>query len=313
MKILIIDSHKSNDNTDQQNLHWKNAKILSKELNADLIWSYPTVNDHIVTGYNVIIFNHTSRYSYIATEWITENPNAEIYYITNEYNLGEPLVLWQIAKAGRHYNVISNHDSSISKVVKKYVKEWHILNLNALVYEPYTRINNSLVDEFEKTNIIYYGSFRKGRISSYKKYLKDKLILSTHSSNLPKFREIGCYPFIGKRVEWPNEGIGLDNYKFSFYMEDDINHNNYNHLANRFYEALNHNVLTLFDTDCRKNLLLSGYDIPEELIVDGYDDLMKQVNSIDNDFINTTLEHWKTKAAIEKTSVLATIKQILNG
>lgn len=311
LKILIIDSHKSTDNSDQQNLHWKNAKILADELDADLIWSYPTVNDDIKDIYDVIIFNHASRYSYVDNLWLHQNPNAKIFFITNEYNLGEPSALWPIAKAGRHYNVISNHHAKISKVVKKYVTDWHLVNLNALVFNPFARPENFFSEYFDKENIIYYGSFRKGRINSFKKYLQDEVVLSTHHSNISKFREIQCNANVCNRIDWPNKGVGLDNFKFSLYIEDEVNHENYNHLANRFYEALNHDVLTLFDVSCKKNLELSGYKIPDHLIVDGYCDMVDKVKNIDDLFIENILVEWKEKATRERVETITQIKSII--
>ena len=88
MRILIIDSHKSTKPTPATNLHWINAKQLADRLNADLIWSYKGVNDNIKENYDVIIFVHASMYAFTDYEWIEKSPNAKIFYVTNEYNLG---------------------------------------------------------------------------------------------------------------------------------------------------------------------------------------------------------------------------------
>ncbi len=64
MKILIIDSHKSTNNKPQNNLHWKNARIIADHLKADLIWSYKGVNDDIQSGYDKIVFVHASHYAF---------------------------------------------------------------------------------------------------------------------------------------------------------------------------------------------------------------------------------------------------------
>jgi hypothetical protein len=95
MKFLIIDSHKGSLK-EPQNLHWLNAKKIKDFLNqegheVDLIWSYPTVNDQIKSGYDRIIFNHASHYSYVDYAWLKASPEAKLFHITNEYNLGEPI------------------------------------------------------------------------------------------------------------------------------------------------------------------------------------------------------------------------------
>ena len=97
MKTLVIDSHKSGRFTPQENLHWVNARQIADHLGADLIWSYPTVNSKVSNGYDRIIFHHASAYSYTDYEWIEKNSNAKLFYIVNEYNLGEPRTLWMAA------------------------------------------------------------------------------------------------------------------------------------------------------------------------------------------------------------------------
>lgn len=60
MKALIIDSHKGSDKL-PSNLHTLNAKVLADKIGADLIWSYPNVNDNIESNHDVIVFNHASH------------------------------------------------------------------------------------------------------------------------------------------------------------------------------------------------------------------------------------------------------------
>lgn len=310
-KILIIDSQKSGNKLPQQNLHWKNSKIIADALGADLIWSYPGVNDTICTGYDIIIFVHASKYSYISEEWLLKNPLAELFYITNEYNLGEPVMLWKIAKEyDRHYNVIANHPQKISKVVKKYTKSWQQVNLNALVYSPVVQELNPLFGEIDKVGCVYYGSFRKDRSESFKTYLKSGIILSTHRSNISDFSNVGCTSFTVNRIDW-GIGAGLNSYKYSLYIEDEITHDNYNCLSNRFYEALNYDVITIFDKQCLKNIALSGYDIPACCIVSSYDELMKAIKTMHETLPSDTIEKWKLMANAERVSTIESIKSCL--
>lgn len=273
MRVLVIDSHKSSDNKPAQNMHWTNAKIISDAMGGDLIWSYPTVNDHIKSDYDVIIFVHASHYAYTDYKWLEQSPNAKLFYVTNEYNLGEPRTAWMAAKqAGRKYTVVANHPQKISKVVGKYVDDWIQLNLNSLVYNPDTQptvddTQTSLFDSEGKSDgVVYYGSFRKGRIEYFKKYLNRGVTLSTHHSNHNKFRDLGVEPKFVPRIDW--FGAGLSPYKASLYIEDELTHNNYNYLANRFYEALNYNCTPLFDVSCDRTVALSGYPVPEDYFVD---------------------------------------------
>ena len=316
MKILLIDSHKGTTES-AQNLHWLNAerlKIYFESVGHDVnfIWSYPSVNDNIDDGYDCIIFNHTSRYSYISDEWITKNPNAKLWYITNEYNLGEPLVLWSLVKnSGRKYNVIANHPADASKVVQKYVDNWHIVNLNALITQniPYTDEHSFFT--VERKNCLYYGSFRKDRQKYFKKYLSDgKILISTHAKNRHKFSDIGVTgPFVD-RINWESQGLSL--YKTSLYIEDEKTHKYYNFLANRFYEALNYNVFPLFDASCKESLVKSGYEIPPYAMVDSTDDVLYITENLPTEHLSV-INSWRNAALLEKQTVFEQINKLVTS
>ena len=302
MKYLIIDSHKGSIK-EPQNLHWINAKKIKDFLiqsghEADLIWSYPTVNDNIKGGYDRIIFNHASHYSYVDYAWLKASPEAKIFYITNEYNLGEPRALWMGVKEGRRYEVIANHGGSISKIVEKYLNSWHFVNLNCLVFDPKETTT-------EKEGCVYYGSFRKNREQSFCKYLKGRVTVSTHQKNREKFNTIGVNgPFID-RINWSKEA--LSSFYSSLYIEDEINHINYNCLANRFYEALNHGVLTLFDIECKNTIAMSGYYVPAYCVVSTEQELVSKTQFQIPYIRDHCLLVWKEKAAEEVKESLTKI------
>jgi hypothetical protein len=315
MKVLIIDSHKGNQSI-PQNLHWLNADKLRHHLlslghDVQLIWSYPSVNDNIINGYDCIIFNHASRYSYISDEWLRQNQSAKLFYITNEYNLGEPLILWSWAKThNQKFSVIANHQMGASKVVKKYVNDWHIVNLNALIIEQAPYIDNNQFFNYEKRGCVYYGSFRKDRVVYFQKYLVGNIAVSTHIKNRYKFEDIGVHGPFCDRINWVSRG--LSEYKTSLYIEDESTHENYNFLANRFYEALNYNVFPLFDTACKNTLELSAYDIPAYAMVDSSHDVMYVTSNLPDDSTQH-LSSWRNQALEEKSSVLHTITQLITS
>jgi len=311
VRVLVIDSHKSSNNKPAQNMHWTNAKIISDAMGADFIWSYPTVNDEIKSDYDVIIFVHASHYAYTDYKWLEQSPNAKLFYVTNEYNLGEPRTAWMAAKqAGRKYTVVANHPQKISKVVGKYVDDWVQLNLNSLVYNPDTQpvvddTQKSLFDSGDKSDgAVYYGSFRKGRIDYFKKYLNSGITLSTHHSNHNKFRELGVEPNFVPRIDW--FGAGLSPYKASLYIEDEVTHKNYNYLANRFYEAINYNCTPLFDVSCARTVALSGYPVAEDYFVDSGGEVL------DKSQLNFP-SGWKVTAKLEKEHTIEKLVEVFSG
>ena len=313
MKILVIDSHKGTDQP-AQNLHWLNAnriqlKLLSDGHEVDFIWSHPTVNDNVKGGYDSIIFVHASRYMYVSDEWISKSPNAKLFYITNEYNLGEPLVLWStVKKTGRKYDVIANHEASISKVVGKYVENWNILNLNSLITEPKSKSVEYEFFTYPRDKCVYYGSFRKNRAKYFSKYFNSDIVISTHAKNKERFGEIGISgPFVD-RIDWAGEGLSF--FRTSLYIEDEKTHKNYNFLANRFYEAINYDVFPLFDKSCLNTIKLSGYEIPDYAMVDKVGDVDYITKKLPWSAINYICD-WRTKALAEKNDVLTQISKLV--
>lgn len=301
MKVLIINSHKGSLK-EPDNLHWLNAKKIKDHLSQEghdvkLIWSYPSVNDLIEENFDAIIFNHASHYSYVDYAWIEKSPNAKLFYITNEYNLGEPRALWMAVKKGRKYTVLSNHGAKISKIVKKYTDNWVLLNLNSLV------IDEQFMKNSRANGIIYYGSFRKDRQKSFEKYLNN-ITVSTHSKNRDKFSSFGVKNFID-RIKWSGVENRLSDWMFSLYIEDEITHENYNHLANRFYEALNHNTIPVFSPECLENILISGYKgLPHYELFDSF-------NEQEYDAWLPYVQSWREKALEEKRLTLELISDTI--
>ena len=304
MKILIINSHKGTQHGIPQNMHWQNSKILSDYLKADLIWSYPDVNNNIKSNYDAIVFVHASHYSYTDYQWLEQSPNAKLFYITNEYNLGEPRTLWMAVKNGRKYDVIANHPHKASKVVMKYVDNWQVLNINSLVYNPKKQDKELTIFNSERSGCIYYGSFRKDRLKYFKKYLNDNVILSTHSKNTNKFIDAGATSKIKNRVDWLKEG--LFPYKHSLYIEDEKTHIYYNYLANRFYEALNYDCVTLFSNECKNTVDISGYNIPKEYFIKDSSEIQKKEHL-------SILDEWHSMAMKEKNDTLKKISDIIKS
>jgi hypothetical protein len=298
MKALVIDSHKSSTNGPVQNLHWQNAKKIADKLDGDLIWSYPSVNDDIKEGYDAIVFVHASHYAYTDYAWLERSPDAKLFHVSNEYNLGEPRTLWMACKAGRSYTVIANHPPEPSKIVMKYVDGWNLVNLNALSYN-YVGPDGELL--FPKAGMIYYGSYRKGREKYFKKYL-DGAVVSTHHSNHSKFFSLGIRPNFIPRIDW--SGRGLSDFTHSLYIEDEVTHTHYNYLANRFYEALNYDCVPIFDVSCLGSIEKSNYDISDEYIIDG---------GVADGLPEFTDGAWHGIAEAEKKDALNDIAQIISG
>lgn len=313
MKILIIDSCGSEPSEDSITIHSKNSLILAKELGADLYMCGENDIEKCDSNYDRVIFVHSSSYvkvSPIVDFLLKQNP--KYFYICNEYNLGQAVPLWALSvKHGKSYEVIANHYQKANKRLKaeKPITNWHFVNLNTLIYEPRTK-KESLF-EVKKNNVVYFGTFRKGRIKYFKKYfVGDGLCVSTSNKNILKFVQEGVTKarFI-KPLNWSGNNFSLSDFKSTLYLEDEHTHDNFNCLSNRFYEALSYNVPMFFDISCENTIVESGYDIDNFWFVDSYEELIKKTEDLKEDFVYPKQIH--DRASYEKSENLNKIKEII--
>lgn len=305
-RVLIIDSHKGFLHDGVKNLHVRNAKEISNYIGATLIASHDGADAIAQREWDVIVFNHASAYSTVDYECLKMNPQARLIYITNEYNLGEPQMIWMAAKEGRKYEVIANHPAKASKVVQKYVEQWHTVNLNTLIFNPATPKQDDSFFDMEKNGAIYYGAYRAGREKYFRKYFDSRLTVSTSLKNRQKFSAISMQPRYIEKMIW-KEPYTLSRFSASLYIEDEKTHVHYNHLANRFYEAISLGVPLLFDESCRGTVEQSGYEVPNQYFIDSADELHKKAKSG-----LTYLQRWVEMAKEEKKDTLNAIKEIIN-
>jgi hypothetical protein len=97
--------------------------------------------------------------------------------------------------------------------------------------------------------------------------------VSSSSKNFKQYLQHGCNPKFIEKIKWDKNRETLRLFKYSLYIEDEFTHENYNHLANRFYEAVYCNCVPLFDLSCKTNVIKSGYNIPECLFFNDRNEL----------------------------------------
>jgi hypothetical protein len=127
-------------------------------------------------------------------------------------------------------------------------------------------------------------------------------MLSTHSKNISKFRDAGATSEIIKRIDWGKDGIA--DYEFSLYIEDKRNHDNYNHLANRFYEALKCNCVMFFDINCKNTVETSKIDFDNYFYVSSYEELQEKIKR-DNFYESLAFQsRWKIQSCLQKKDMI---------
>ena len=288
--------------------HLRNSIELSKYLNCDLLLIQSDFLKALNKNYDVLILSYGSGYApfNLIAELFKKNKEAKKFWLTNEYNL---VPITSIMKY--KHSIIGNFDK---QPYKKNVEDFFTLNLNLLL----SKAPNEIKDK--KYDCIYYGTFRVYRNKYFVKYLQNEIYLSTSSKNFKKFKHIGCTPkFIGK-LNWIEGKETLNLFKYQLYIEDEKTHNNFNNLANRYYEAGFCNNVVFFDVNCRNTINkseLSYYkEQVEDYIVKDYEDLQSKIKECNKDF-NKHLaiqKSWRMNEANARNNMLKELKKIIyNG
>jgi hypothetical protein len=222
-------------------------------------------------------------------------------------------------KEGRKYSVIANFhkehsDMKLSETNRNAISDWNTLNLNALIYSD-PRIN---VPKFtgilqdKKYPCIYYGTYRADRESYFLKYFRKWMIVSTSNKNQHKFTSRGISATFIDKLQWTGIEQRLSGFASSLYIEDATTHMNYNHLANRFYEALSHNIPCFFDMSCRKTVKKSEWPVERFWFVNSEEELKdKAYETLASG--KTFPKEFQESAAVEKQLVLSEFKKIVTN
>jgi hypothetical protein len=289
--------------------HTRLALELARILAAELI---STVEDlpklkYSIEDYKYFIVVGSAFYPEIALleARLRKNRNAIIVWVNNEYSCSPNSEYSKMIKQ-RESIVISNVVEESNRV-KGYSK-FFLCNLNCLLFDMLERPSDQ-----KKYGLIYYGTYRPGRRLYLQKYFQDRnFILSSSKKNLRKFKySCGCSAIWCDKLNWEKGRESLNLFRYSLYLEDEYTHNHYNHLANRFYEALMCNCVQFFDVTCSNTLWLSGYDVKEDFIVRDATELTKKIEEFNfNERLKEQIS-WKKRATLEKLQTIQKLKEIL--
>lgn len=228
---------------------------------------------------DAIIYFYSSfyaKYDEIIT-FMKKHPNAKVYWLYNEYTLA---LNTSVAKYfyNRGYEVITNLVDGHSKEVTDTAKKLHILNMNVTAF----RDEIAQRPFFDRSiELMYYGSYRPDRQEYMNEYYQNSIV-STSAKNVNRFKANGLSAKFVDKLVWGRNDSTLNKVKFSVYIEDKSMHlDKFQHLSDRFYECVSNGVVLFFDTNCRKNVRESGYNIEDYFFVSSKDELKTKMMEIE--------------------------------
>lgn len=299
MRILIVETTPVGSNN--VTVHVRNAMIIADYLVArghvcQLVWDEAQIQ--IDARYDIILFASASFYFRHEkfSALIDNNKSARIGWLTNDYELFMNDFL-----KGRIHFLIGAFDKTLIKKAHQCDKYLQI-KLNTLIVRDVPTV-------LEKTRgMCYYGTFRKYRVPYFKKWLNGEVILSSSKKNWDKFAQIGCEGFVTTQFNWAQGQEQLARFDASLYIEDTKSHDFFCSFANRFFEALNCNVLPVFDKSCLGTIQKeTNYWVPDSLVAEP-DSWRAQIASVDKDRF---LQVNRDAAIQEKRGALESIEKFL--
>ncbi|RLA21650.1 MAG: hypothetical protein DRQ62_09290 [Gammaproteobacteria bacterium] len=289
--------------------HTRNAIILAKLLNITLVSTSEDVKALNRADYDTFIVVGAAFYEKTAEieAWIRTGQVNKIIWINNEYQVSPNS---EYARLIKDYPslVISNVIESANKV--KGYDEFSLVNLNALIYDDTPR------EIQKKYDLVYYGTYRPGRRIYLQKYFSEsEFHISSSAKNVRSIHQLcGVNAKFCNKFNWEHGKETLNLFKYSLYIEDEYTHAHYNHLANRFYEALMCNVVQFFDESCRATLEKSGYPVIDKYFVSSKAELEQKVNDFDfTACLQAQSAHFRSKAKQEKLEVIKCISALLTS
>lgn len=257
--------------------HVRNVLEINKKLKWDICWDEKTFASAMKKKYKKILFSYSSKFALHKgmKKLLDLNPDAELFWMVNEYNGSVPKCL----RDSGNVTVIANHERIPTREYG-YVKKWHSVDLNLIIW-------GEIFKTQKKYDCVYYGTFRPNREKYFVEYLQKPIILSSSRKNHKQFQHIGCNPVFADKFSWKKNAETLRLFRYSLIIEDVHTNTHYSHLPNRFFEAVFCGCVPLFDKSCKRNVEISGYKIPEFLFFDNFDQMK---NFIENDDFEKTQE-----------------------
>lgn len=198
-------------------------------------------------------------------------PNAKKIWLYNEKDLSLDSCVKRVYEE-TGFEIITNIQDRNNKI-EQSANKIHLLNMNLTAFREEVI---PIPFEERKYDLIYWGTWRPGRADYMKEYLKDCYV-STSPANVSSFKMF-CenITFIDK-LAWGRTQGTLSNFRFTVYIEDVQTHELFNHMSDRFYEAMSYDVIQFIDINVKNNVIKSGYDIDPWFFVSNRNELEEKM------------------------------------
>jgi hypothetical protein len=283
------------------------ASFIENELQMQCIWDERIAN---YTDLDILfIVNGAYAFCKVLEELSLAILGAKrIVWVQNDYTIVPPI------NDGSATSPFRNAFVARRKVGKSHLEFWTTCEKESKATPLSTYINwnclsmraKPLSSSLTSDDVVYYGSYRRGREAAFERYFKLPKCKMTISSPSRKFGEIyqsNMIKHVG-RVEdlskWLSErGLGL-------YLEDRKSHREFHSPPNRFYEMLSAGLPIAFEEEAGMTLRKAGYN-PAPYLVGGALPLARMLD-LRNKIQKEQFQTWYNIALAERNALSGKIK-----
>lgn len=165
-------------------------------------------------------------------------------------------------------------------------------------------------------NLVYYGSYRKGREIYFDRYFKSCPVGLTISSPSNKFMERYELTRDRRHVEHLKKFASSDlydelsHYGLGLYIEDKASHKSYHSPANRIYEMLSAGLPIVFQQEASRMLARAGFDTTDYEIWEGGPQSLPSLMERREEILLQQRELWWPKVLVERQDLDRRVREM---
>ena len=235
--------------------------------------------------------------------FLDRNAQKRFFYLVNEYGLIPNGDIYRFL-VKHNYDIIANFEEGATGA--RHYRSFNIVNMNVTALRD---IDIEVPFEQRHKGLIYWGRWRPDRAIYFSKFLHDCTV-STASKNERFFQELQHKIKIIEPVNFISNSQ-IHNYKYTIYLEDTYTHTHYNHLSDRFYEALSVNLIMFFEKNTINTINKSNYPINPYYIVEDYTEMQKKIKEIETN-PQPHIEYIKKLKALALKELETEINKLIN-
>jgi hypothetical protein len=286
----------------------KVARFVRDELEIPLVWD-ETIGEHRDLDVLLIVNGAYAFCKHLEPLSHAIRGAKQIVWIQQDYSIVPPIndgmatspfrkaFVDRKAEGKSHLNFWTTCENESKKTPLSHHINWNCLSMQKQVKR-----------KQRNDQLVYYGSFRQGRLEAFHRFFKEPKCDITISCPNSKFQKAYVSPRI-KHVGPPEDLIDwLSHFGLGLYLEDRKSHSEFHSPPNRFYEMLSASLPMIFQEEAGFTLRKAGYKEVEKYAVNNATAVARK-KDIREVIGKEQSAAWYEKALAERLNLVVSLKE----